>query len=111
MGKITNDEYWKITNCTSWVYFPSFDIQEVQDFLISIGYDIVVHETLCTVHDVTMDGGEVRRTGGTSQEMRKRILATKPGDSLPDRIDSEEADKLDMLGVFRTEIKKKLLFG
>lgn len=112
MNKITNKEYFEITNCTPDILFPNFDIQEVQDFLIHIGYDILIQEAVATIHEVESDmGGSMERTGRTTQEKRKRILAIKDGDVLPDRIDSEETQALDMRNVFRREVKKKILFG
>lgn len=107
---ITSKEYYEITNCSDVTGFkiPGFTIEEVQQYLINRGYKIVIHEATATVHEVSMEcGGGVVRTGNTSEEPRKAILAIKEGDTLP--VHLSEANDLNFLSVFYTEIKKQLL--
>ena len=106
---VTDREYYQITNCSGTFMFPNFTVNEAQIFLISLGYKIIVHKAPCKVREVNMDGGEVRPTGRTFEEARERILAVKEGDKLPNRIDSDEAEEMDLHQVFNKELKKKVL--
>lgn len=111
---ITGQEYYDITGCTYGILgfkFPEFTFEEVQKFLIKLGYNIIIHEAKATVHHVKSEGVEVRRTGEMSEELRKRIIAVKITENtkLPDRVDSQEAIDLDLKVVFEREIKNKLL--
>ena len=111
MAKITGSRYYDITHCTWFdIKLPQFDIEEVQDYLIKVGYEIVVHSGLAKVENVIMEpGGGVDRTGTFVDEIRERVLAVKPGTTLPERVDAKELDAFDILAVFRNEMKNKLL--
>lgn len=120
VGRITDREYYEITHCSTVpnvIAMPGFDLDEIQSFLERCGYKIVVLSAMATVHEVDMDGGEVRRNGRTSEEIRQRILAVKNYiiedtelfNAIPDRVDSPEADALDFRNVFRRELKQRLL--
>lgn len=106
---VTNEEYYRITNCVGDIRLPEFTIEEVQEFLIKLGYEIIIHKAEATIHMTSHDNGEVRRTGETFQGLREAIMAIKPGTKLPSRLDCDEAYSLNFLSVFKVEMKKKLL--
>lgn len=106
---ITSNDYYRITNCTGDFRLPTFTIEEVQEFLTRLGYEIIIHKAEATVHIVSHEDMEVRRTGQTIEALREAILAIKPGTKLPTRVDSDDARKMNFLSVFDQEMRKKLL--
>lgn len=108
--RVTDREYFRITGCSSGDFtLPKFTIDEVQDFLESLGYRITVYTATARIDEVEHDGGEVRRTGKMWDDEREVILALRDGDILPPRVDSDECSELNFLSVFKREMKKKLL--
>lgn len=107
--QLTRQDYNRINGCSGWFNIPHFEFEEVIEFLENLGYKIIVHETNVKIREVTHDGGEVRETGKTWDDKRPGILAIKPNQILPDRLDSEEGKSMGLSVVFNKEIKKKLL--
>lgn len=106
---VSRKEYFEITGCSGGFKIQDFTVEEVQQYLINLGYKIIIHESMSTVQMVEMDaGGEVNRRE-TTEKLRQVIFAIKENDILPDRVDSEEVKKLDFHTVFNKEIKKQLL--
>lgn len=109
---ITDKDYYRITNCAAVGGFrlPNFTIEEVQQFLIKLGYKIIIHKAEAKIHITESNmGGECRRTGETFDAIREAILAVKEDTVLPTRLDSQEAHDLNFLSIFENEMKKKLL--
>lgn len=106
---MTGQDYYKITNCTPDFKIHSFSFEEVQSFLQSLGYQIIVnHAEAKTGHWTYNMGGESENWIGY-EAMTDKILAIKQGEELPKRNDSDKAMEMGFISVFNKEIKKRLL--
>lgn len=92
---LPESEYFRVTNCIGNFRVPEFTFEEVQIFLIKLGYQIVLKKG-------TVNNGDDYVPG-------ERIFAIKPGKALPEFLDTSEADEMDFRKVFAVEMKKKLL--
>ena len=104
---VSAKEYSDITGCSSGLHIPDITVEEAQQWLIDRGYEIKIQKALAKVEQVEMGWNEVIRTGKYEDMERKRIIAIKPGDIVPERVD--ESGQFDFRSVFLREFKKKLL--
>lgn len=94
-----NYDGWKI---------PRFTTEQALDLFHSWGYKIISHDGKGVVHDKYCDSGGEVRYGNPHDSECEIILAIKEGDTLPERVDSEEAISMEYQRVFNREIKTRL---
>lgn len=107
---VTEQEYRKITNCSSGYHRTEFSVEDMQQILIDHGYEIVVHYGKTEVREYISEDCEVKYTGNVFVENRARILAVTPEQkkNLPEWNSSHKAFLLDFFTVFDNLIKTKL---
>lgn len=113
MKKITSKQYYEVTNCTPDFGIANFTLDEVQDFLNSLGYDVIIHEGRAKVQQrqSVWGTGEVEKVGQPYIGIVQDILAVKPGEELPTVLDSPEGKGMRINNVFQRELRQRLLYG
>lgn len=106
---MTHEKYKEITHEIGWFNLPYFEFEEVQNFLNSLGYELVEHDARAIVKIRQYNMGGECESSTPVESFATRVLAMLPTDKLPERNDSDEAIALDIRTVFTKEIKKKLL--
>ena len=111
MKQVSQDEYRKITNCTGWFNLYHFTMDEVNTFLNSKGYDVIVHraEAKTQMMESEWGTGSVRKVGVPIDMMRDFVIAVKPGQEIPQYFSPETIDEFEVGNVFQRELKKKIL--
>lgn len=106
---ITRDEYKEVTDVYPWGFkLPQFSLEEVQEFLQTLGYKIVIHKAPFIKDTYQQVDMEMENTG-KREFFEPRILALKAWETFPERNDSEDAKSKDFHAVFNKEIKRKIL--
>lgn len=90
---------------------PRWNYNDVLTFLERKGYDVIVHKGLADVEQYRSVPNEmsVERLGIRKNCMKEMILAVKPECKLPERLDSDEAISMDVLNVFKRELKQAMM--
>ncbi len=71
--RISNSDFYKITGCSDDTYALKFNIQEMQQFLIDIGYEIFIYKGTANVYETSSDGDGKVEVVGKHDEERERI--------------------------------------
>ncbi len=111
--RISNSDFYKITGCSDDTYALKFNIQEMQQFLIDIGYEIFIYKGTANVYETSSDGDGKVEVVGKHDEERERILAMIKKDkakliSENLKADSKEVMMHDFRRVFEREFKSRL---
>lgn len=111
MKRITDKQYWEVTHCTPYFGIANFTLDEVQDFLNNLGYDIIEHSSKGMIQLTECDvGGEVNKVGKPYLGDVKSILAIKPKTTIPENMSTPEGIVLRIGSVFQRELKAKILY-
>lgn len=112
MKRVTDRQYYDVTNCTPDFRIANFTLDEVQDFLNGLGYDIIEHSAKGMVQDRQSNpGGDVEKIGSPYLANVKDILAIKPGTIIPENLSTPEGIELRIGNVFQRELRKRMLYG
>src|SRR5258706_1849892 len=110
MKTITDKEYRDATNCSQDFRIYDFTLTEVQEFLNRKGYDLIIHRTEQNVeHRRSVPLTGETESLGYIDTMVQRVLAVKPGTSLPTVFNKENLIELGIRSVFQREISKNIL--
>lgn len=104
---ITRKQYIDTTLCLG-DYTLRFEFDEIQQYLINLGYSILIYEKEGLVNTTKSEDCEVIDMG-KQVLLIKRVIAIKNNEILPEDNGSKEAVAMDIMNVFKREIKNKLL--
>ncbi|NJO62621.1 MAG: hypothetical protein HC836_31650 [Richelia sp. RM2_1_2] len=114
MSKIyTKEEIKLFSNCTyEGNMYINFSVEEMQQYLINLGYKIILYSNVASVRDSIHEGGEINYIGNHYDAKFTTLIAIKAeqeAELLTLRLDDEKIRNVNITHVFKEELKKSLL--
>lgn len=97
--------YWDIAYAS-----PRFSFEDIQKFLITLGYTPMVYEFICIEDECYYDSNDSRQyTGRKLKLLQEKLIAVKPDVEIPREWSKEVHENFEIISVFKKELKKKIL--
>lgn len=110
--KPVTKEEWKeyATGSDSSSFHLDFTVTEMTEFLMKLGYEIHAVDGVVKVRDTESDGGGgLDYRGDPYDKQFRQIIAIKPGDPMPERLDGDYGHQVHIWVAFRREMKAQML--
>lgn len=106
---ISNEKFGSAHWNVHWAN-PTYTFEDIQRFLISVGYTPLVHEFVRYEDESYYDSNDSRQyTGRKLKLLEEKLIAVKPDTAIPEVWTDDVHKNFEIISVFKRELKKKIL--